>query len=437
MDEAVKTAAAAQRHLAGMTLGDRGKVIEVIRQLCDEKAGEWARLEMEETRIGRLDHKIEKLKVIRNVLGVEALKTEARSDASGVAIIEYAPFGVIGMVLPATHSVPTMASNAINVIAGGNTAVFSPHPAAAKCALHALQVFNREIERRFGVRDVICTVESPSIETANALFNHPEVELICVTGGPAVVKAAMQAGKRVIAAGPGNPPVVVDETADFDNAARSIIEGGGFDNNLLCIGEKEIFVVASVAEAFNSAMKRAGAVQLNSAQVEKLTQTVFSFDQSKGLGCAQAHVKREYVGRDASVLAELVGLRVPPETGLLFGETQEDHPFVYEEQMMPFVPVVRVSSVDEAIRAAVKAEHGYRHTAIMHSQNLANITKMAKAVNTTLFVVNAPCTASLGANGPGYLSYSIATPTGEGVTTPLTFLRQRQLTLGGGALHMV
>ena len=436
VDEAVKAAAAAHSHLAAMSLEKRGQIIDLIRQTCYDKAEEWGRLELDETQIGRLDHKIEKLKVIRNVLGVEALKTEARSDTSGVCIIEYAPFGVIGLVLPATHSIPTMASNAINVIAGGNTAVFSPHPAAARCAIHAIQVLNEEIERQFTIRDLICTVQSPSVESANALFNHPEVSLICVTGGPAVVKAAMQAGKRVIAAGPGNPPVVVDATADLDNAARSIIEGGGFDNNLLCIGEKEVFVLAGVAEAFMSAMKRAGAVQLNVSQIEKLTQTVFTFEQGKGSGCGRAHVRREYVGKDAAVLAEIVGLRVPPKTELLFGETAEEHAFVQEEQMMPFVPVVKVASIDEAIRAAVKAEHGYRHTAIIHSQNLANITKMAKAMNTTLFVVNAPCTASLGSNGPGYLSYSIATPTGEGVTTPLTFLRQRQLTVGQ-ALHLV
>jgi aldehyde dehydrogenase len=436
VDEAVKAAAAAQYPLAAMSLENRGQIIELIRETCHDKAEEWGRMELEETGIGRLDHKIEKLRVIRQVLGVEALKTEARSDSSGVCIIEYAPFGVIGLVLPATHSIPTMASNAINVIAGGNTAVFSPHPAAAKCAIHALKVLNGEIERRLAARNLLCTVQSPSIESANALFNHSEVALICVTGGPAVVKAAMQAGKRVIAAGPGNPPVVVDETADLENAARCIIEGGGFDNNLLCIGEKEVFVVASVADAFVLAMKRAGAVQLNAAQIEKLTQTVFTFEQGKGSGCARAHVRREYIGKDAATLAEIVGLRLPSNTDLLFGETAEEHTFVQEEQMMPFVPVVRLSSIDEAIRAAVKAEHGYRHTAIIHSQNLSNITKMAKAMNTTLFVVNAPCTASLGSKGPGYLSYSIATPTGEGVTTPLTFLRQRQLTVGQ-ALHIV
>jgi aldehyde dehydrogenase len=183
-------------------------------------------------------------------------------------------------------------------------------------------------------------------------------------------------------------------------------------------------------------MKRAGAVQLNSSQIDRLAQSVFTFEEGKGGGCARAHVKREYVGKDTTVLAEVAGMRISSSTDLLFGETAEDHPFVQEEQMMPFVPIVRVANVDEGIRLAVKAEHGYRHTAIMHSQSLANITKMGRIVNTTLFVVNAPCTASLGSQGPGYLSYSIATPTGEGVTSPLTFLRQRQLTIGK-ALHLV
>jgi aldehyde dehydrogenase len=431
VDEAVKAAAAAQARLAAMSLEERGEVIEIIRHLCEEHAKELAQMELDETGIGRYDHKVEKLKIIRRVLGVEALRTEARSDSSGLAITEYAPFGVIGMVLPATHSAPTLASNAINVIAAGNTAVFSPHPAAAKTAAHAVRLFNRTIESRTGLRDPMCTVESPTIQTAEEIFHHPDIALICVTGGPAVVKAAMKAGKRVIAAGPGNPPVVVDETADLEKAASDIIQGAAFDNNLLCIGEKEVFVVASVADAFVAAMKRAGAYQLSGEQIEKLTQAAFTFRPGTGAGCGRAHLKRELIGKDPHVLAAAIGLRIPDGVSLLFGETQEEHPFVQEEQMMPFLPVVRVPDADAAIQAAQRAERGYRHTAIIHSNNVRNVTKMARVMNTTLFIHNAPCAASLGLGGPGYLSYSIATPTGEGVTTPLTFTRQRQIAVVG------
>jgi aldehyde dehydrogenase len=396
VDEAANAAAAAQQRVAEMSLEGRGKMIAIIRRICNDRREELGRMELEETKVGRLDHKIQKLEAIRSVLGVEAMRSDARSDRSGLCVIERAPWGVIGMVLPVTHSVPTMAGNAINVLAGGNTALFAPHPSAKRVAQYALQLFNREIERECGVANVMTTIAEPSIEAAEQIFQHPKVALLCVTGGPMVVKAAMKHGKRVIAAGPGNPPVVVDETADFDAAAKAIIEGGGFDNNLLCIGEKE----------------------------------------GNGKGCARAHVKKELVGKDVAVLAAAAGVTVPSGTSLLFGETEESHAFVVEEQMMPFIPVVRVKDIDAAIAASLKAEHGYRHTALIHSRNVENVTRMAKAMNTTLFVCNAASPAALGLNGPGYLSYSIATPTGEGVTTPLTFTRERQLSMGN-ALRII
>ncbi len=435
VDEAVKAAAAAQEKIAALSLEDRGRIVAIIKRMCAENAVEWARLELAETKLGRLDHKIEKLKIVKNVLGVEAMSIQARGDTSGLCVIERAPWGVIGMVLPATHSVPTMASNAINVVAAGNTAVFSPHPAGAKVAALALQAFNREIKRELGIANTFTTMAEASIKAAEAVFQHPGVALLCVTGGPGVVRVAAKTGKRVIAAGPGNPPVVVDETADLDNAAKSIVAGAAFDNNLLCIGEKEVFVVASVFDAFVAAMKRAGAFELRPDAIERLTEAAFRFD-GEGKGCGHAHLKKELIGKDVSVLAAAAGVSVPAGVDLLFGETSEDHAFVQEEQMMPFLPIVRVPNVNAAIAAAVKAEHGYRHTALIHSRNIENVTKMAKVMNTTLFVHNAPCSAALGSGAPGYLSFSIATPTGEGVTTPLTFTRERQLAIGG-ALRII
>ncbi|MGD0731272.1 MAG: aldehyde dehydrogenase [Terracidiphilus sp.] len=427
VDDAVNAAFEAQKKVAAMTLEDRDRIVKIICRICNDRREELGRMEMEETKVGRLDHKIVKLTNMRLVLGVEALSTEARSNQSGMCIIEHAPWGVIGMMLPVTHSVPTMASNAINIVAAGNTAVFGPHPSGAKVAQYALQLWNREIEKELGVANVFTTTTHATIEAAEQIFNHPKIALICVTGGAAVAKAAAKSGKRVIAGGPGNPPVVVDETAELDRAAAGIIEGAGFDNNLLCIGEKEIFVVASVANAFKDAMRRAGAYELDGAAIERLAQAAFTFEGG-GKGCARAHVNKAFVGKDVAVLAASAGVSVPANTKLLFGETNEDHPFVVEEQMMPFIPMVRVRDVDAAIAAALKAEHGYRHTAIIHTQNLETATRMARVMNTTLFIVNAPSSKSL--SHPGYFSHTIATPTGEGVTTPLTFTRQRQLMVG-------
>jgi aldehyde dehydrogenase len=429
VDDAVNAAFEAQKKVAAMSFDDRKRMIDIIVRICNDRREELGRMEMEETRVGRLDHKILKLTNMRFVLGVEDMRSGARSNPTGLCIIEHAPWGVIGMMLPVTHSVPTMASNAINILAAGNTAVFGPHPSGAKVARYALQLWNREIERELGVANVVTTTAESSIEAAEQIFHHPKVALLCVTGGAAVAKAAAMSGKRVIAGGPGNPPVVVDETADLDHAARCIIEGGGFDNNLLCIGEKEIFVVASVADAFIAAMRRAGAFQLDREAIERLTKAAFTFDGGGG-GCARAHVKKDLVGKDPAVLGEAAGVRVPAGTDMLFGETDENHPFVVEEQMMPFIPVVRVGCVNAAIAAAIKAEHGYRHTAIIHTKNVETATRMARAMNTTLFIQNAASAASLGVGGPGYFSHTIATPTGEGVTTPMTFTRERQMVVG-------
>ena len=157
-----------------------------------------------------------------------------------------------------------------------------------------------------------------------------------------------------------------------------------------------------------------------------LAEKAFVFPQGKGAGCPHPVVNRDLVGRDAAVLAKAIGLDIPASTQLLFGETKADHIFVDEEQMMPFIPVVRVPDVDTAIAEAIKAEHGYKHTGVMHSQNIRNLTKMAQEIDTTLFIKNGPCMTGLGLGGEGFLSFSIATPTGEGVTTPMTFTRSRR-----------
>jgi aldehyde dehydrogenase len=237
----------------------------------------------------------------------------------------------------------------------------------------------------------------------------------------------MKASKRAIVAGPGNPPVVVDETADLDRAARAIIQGAAYDNNLLCISEKEVFVVAKVFDTMMAAMDRAGAARLNTREVEALTKVAIS---SVGDGSHKHDVPhKDFIGQDAAVLANAIGKRVPDSTELLFGETDETNPFVPVEQMMSFLPFVRVKDVDEAIAKAKYYEHGFRHTSLIHSNNVRNMTAMGRALDTTLFVKNGPCMAALGLGGEGYLSFSIATPTGEGVTTPLTFTRERRCSL--------
>ena len=423
--------AAEAAHHAFLQLREKGmearrKVVEIVKTLAGANADSWGRIELEETRIGRLDHKIEKLQIIKLVPGVEWLRPDALSGDHGITHEEYTPFGVVGAVTPSTHSIPTLSGNIVNIAAAGNAVVFNAHPAASRCAAMAVRAYNEAIHRETGIENLACIIEEPSFDSFKAMCAHEAVRLLLVTGGPGVVQAAMQTGKRAICAGPGNPPVLVDETPCMKRAAESVIQGAAYDNNLLCIGEKEIFVVEPAADRFIQALQAAGAVRLSGAQLDALTQAAFVFKEGQGAGCPEPVVNKDFIGKDATVLAEAAGLSVPAGTQLLFAETDADHPFVREEQMMPFVPVVRVPDVAAGIAASTKAEHNYRHTAIIHSHDVEHMTAMARALDTTIFVKNGPCMAGLGLGGEGYLSYSVATPTGEGVTNPKTFCRVRR-----------
>jgi aldehyde dehydrogenase len=404
----------------------RAKIVEIVKAMAESNAESWGRIELEETKIGRLDHKIEKLKIIKLVPGVEWLRPDARSGDHGITLEEYTPFGVVGAVTPSTHSIPTLSGNIVNIVASGNAVVFNAHPAAARCAATAVRAYNEAIYRETGIENIATIIEKPSMESFAAMCKHEVVRILLVTGGPGVVKAAMQTGKRAICAGPGNPPVYVDDTACLKRAAKAIIQGASYDNNLLCIGEKEVFALENIADKLMAQMEQNGAVKLTSSQLDALTKAAFTFKPGEGGGCPHASVNRDFIGKDPIVLAKAAGVNIPSGTQLLFAETDANHPFVVEEQMMPFLPITRVKSLEEGVTHSLEAEHGYKHTSIIHSHDVEAMTAMGRALDTTLFIKNGPCMAGLGLGGEGYLSYSIATPTGEGVTNPRTFTRVRR-----------
>ncbi len=425
VDEAVGAAKTAQQDLEALSLETRREIIAKIRETALAHAKGISQQTRDETGMGRVPHKIQKFEVVaRETPGVEDLQQTAWSGDHGLTIVEMAPFGVVAAVTPSTHPVPTTVNNAISLISAGNSAVFAPHPQAKNISTVGIQLLNRAIVSAGGPPNLLVSVHEPTIESAQALFTHNDVDLLLVTGGGGVVTAAMKAPKRAICAGPGNPPVVVDETADLVKAAADTVAGGAFDNNILCIGEKEVFVVQTVADEFKRNVLANDCFELDRGQIEKLTQTAFPTDAQGNWG-----MNRDLVGRNASVLADAIGVSVPVETEMLIGEVEFGHPFVMREQMMPFLPIVRVPDVNTGIDMAIEAEHDYKHTAVMHSKNVENMTNMARKCRCTLFIKNGPSTAGLGAGGEGYTSFSIATPTGEGVTSARTFTRQRRCTL--------
>ena len=425
VDQAVDAAAEAFRVLNASTIEQRNKIIGAIRKCGKDYARDIAQRTLEETGMGRLEDKVAKtMTAAEGTPGTEDLGTHAWSGDNGLTTVEMAPYGVISAVTPSTHPVPTMINNAISMIAAGNSVVFAPHPGAKNVFLYALGLINDAIVQAGGPDNLLTCVAEPTIEKAQELFYHQGSRLLVVTGGPGVVSAAMKVPKKVIAAGPGNPPVVVDESADISQAVSDIIEGGGFENNILCTAEKEVFVVDRVFDVFMREMANQGMVKLESHQIDALANE--AFQRGKG---GNPVVNRKYVGRNASVLAEAAGVRVSDDVRLLFGETDANHVFVQEEQMMPFIPIVRVPDVNRAIDLAIEAEGGCLHTAMIHSRNISNMHQMARRVNTTIFVKNGSSLAGLGVGGEGTPTFTIATPTGEGVTTARSFTRSRRCTL--------
>ena len=432
MDEACVAAGDAQKAYGDATLEQRKKVIAAIRETAIANRQDFAERELAETNLGRLDHKLAKLDGCATLTpGVEYLTTTCWSGDHGLTVEELAPYGVIAAVTPVTHVVPTMVNNAISILSGGNTVVFNGHPSGKVVFAYALDKFNSAIERATGLRNLMTCTAVPTIESGKEMFNHPKVRVLLVTGGPGGGKEALKTPKKAITAGPGNPPVVVDETAVIPQAARDIIAGAGFDNNILCIGEKEVFVVEAVADKLIAELKRQGCVQLDAAQLDELARKAFQTqgDVKNFRSCGGSMLNRDFVGKDAHFLARQIGLDVPQDCAMLIGETSADHLWVQSEQMMCFLPIVRCKDVDQAIDLAVQAEHGYGHTAVIHSLNVANMTKMGKAMNVSLFIKNGPSFAGLGMGGEGHTSFSIASPTGEGCTTARTFCRLRRCTL--------
>jgi acyl-CoA reductase-like NAD-dependent aldehyde dehydrogenase len=427
IDEAMRAARAAFLELDRVGLSRRVAIIEGIRSALRPQAEPLARLAVEETGLGRVEDKVQKnLLVTNKTPGPEDLAPTATTGDHGLVLIEPAPFGVIGAITPVTNPSSTIICNAIAMVSAGNTVAFNAHPSAKRVSAETVRLLNRAIVAAGGPANVVTCMAEPTIESANELMRHPLTRIIVVTGGPGVVKAAMGAGRRAICAGPGNPPAVVDATADIEKAGRDIVFGHSFDNNVICTDEKEVIVVDAVADALKAVMRRSGAVELPASELPRLERVIFEKNAGPR---GHAIVHRKFVGKNASLILSELGISAGPEARTVLVEVPNDHPLIWTEQMMPVLPLTRVRSVDEAIDLAVDAEGGCFHTASMHSHDLPALSKMARRCNCSIFVKNGPTLAGLGYQAEGATSFTIASPTGEGLTGPRSFSRFRRCTL--------
>ena len=424
VDEAVEAARRAQPIFVRLPLRVRGRILAAIRETMTRHAASLARAAHEETGLGRVEDKVVKnLLVTEKTPGLEDLAPQAVTGDHGLSLIEPAPFGVIGAITPCTNPTSTIICNAIGMLAAGNAVVFNVHPTAKRCSIQTVALLNEAIQSAGGPPNVVTCLSAPTIESAQELMRHRAVRLLVVTGGGAVVKAAMASGKRAICAGPGNPPVVVDETANVAKAGRDIVLGASTDNNIICTDEKEVLAVSSVADALIGAMVAAGAMLIDRSRVAALDNLLFA--ETRGPR-AHGRINSEFVGRNAGVILGRLGTSAPDSLRLALVEVDEAHPLLWTEQMLPVLPICRVPDVEHAIKLAVAVEGGNRHTAVMHSTNIDSLSRMARECDCSIFVKNGRSQAGLGLDGEGYASFTIASPTGEGLTGPRSFSRWRR-----------
>ena len=422
IDSAIHAAKKAFTEYKLTPIAQRKRIIQAIRDSCIKNVKELAQRARAETGLGRTEDKIVKnLLAINKTPGVEDLEPLTFTGDNGLTLLERAPFGVIGSITPCTNSTETIISNGIGMIAGGNVVVFNPHPTAKQVSVYTIDLLNKAVVSEGGPANLFSTVASPSIQSAQSLMKHQDIDLLVVTGGPEVVAMAMKSGKRVIGAGPGNPPVVVDETADIDKAAYDIVRSASMDNNIICVIEKELIVTKPAADALKKALIKHGCVELDAYQARRLEKLIVE----------NGHPIKKFVGKDIQVILKEIGMDVDSSKRLAITETGPAHPFATTELLMPVLPFIRVNNIDEAIELAYKLEGGCFHTAVIHSKNVDNMHKMAAKMNTSIFVKNGPALAGLAVDGEGPTSFTIASPTGEGVTTARHFTRIRRCVMCG------
>lgn len=417
MNEAIEASIQAQKVMQTLSMDGREKIISNIRKKIKENAELLAQMGVEETGMGNVPHKILKHQLVaEKTPGTEDITTTAWSGDRGLTLIEMGPFGVIGAITPCTNPSETILCNSIGMLAGGNTVVFNPHPAAIKTSIFAVNLVNEASIEAGGPANVAVTVEKPTLETSDIMMKHKAIHLIAATGGPGVVTTVLSSGKRGIGAGAGNPPVLVDDTADIPKAAADIVNGCTFDNNLPCIAEKEVVAFTNITDELIHHMLENGCYMISKEQQDELTKVVLP----------NGRLNRKCVGRSAKVLLGMIGLDVPDTIRCIIFEGEKEHPLIAEELMMPILGIVRCSDIDDGIEKCVWLEHGNRHSAHMHSKNIENLTKYGKAIDTAIFVKNGPSYSALGFGGEGFCTFTIASRTGEGLTSASTFTKRRR-----------
>lgn len=425
VDAAVKAAKEAYLRYHELPLKCRSAVVEAIRKELNQDIQYLAEKAVEETGMGNVSDKVHKNRLaLEKTPGIEDLNTVALTGDDGMVLFEYSPYGVVGSITPSTNPTETIINNSISMLTAGNAVYFSPHPGAKELSIWLIKRIEGIVFQACGIHNLVVTVSQPSFDNTQLMMKHPDIAILAVTGGPGIVSMALHSGKKTIGAGAGNPPCLIDETAEIVKAAKDLVSGASFDNNVPCIAEKVGIVVEQVADGLIQQMVVFGAMLISDPQ---------QVNALKAACVVDGEINKKLIGKSTATILAAANIPQPAkEPKLIIVEATEDDPLVLLEQLMPVLPIVRVKDFDDGVRVALKAEAGLHHTASMHSQNVSRLNKVAQLMQTSIFVKNAPTYAGIGFSAEGFCTFTIATPTGEGTTSPKTFCRLRRCTLHNG-----
>lgn len=423
--DAVAAAKGAYMRYSELTLNERQEILEAVKAALRPLVNELAAMTVKETGMGNAEDKARKIRLaIEKTPGVEDLITEVNTGDHGMTLYELSSFGIVCAVQPCTNPCATLISNTIGMLAAGNAIIHCPHPRAVKVSQFLTAQISKTIRKTCGIDNLVVTLHESLMGFTAEVMSHPDVDLVVCTGGSGSLRQAMTSGKKVIGAGPANPVALVDETADLAKAARDIVDGASFDNNLMCTSEKSIVVVEEVSDRFIYELLKNGVYYVkDDKEIGKLLDAAVTEDYV---------INKKLEGRDANEILACAGIPCSAKIRLIVAETGRIHPFATLELLMPLVPLVKAADFDEALEIALELEQGYRHTATIHSESIERLNRAAKRMQTSVFVKNGPSYMGIGFDKEGHTSFTIATTTGEGTTTARHFARRRRCTLTSG-----
>lgn len=387
-------------------------IVEAMGAAARAQAKRLAEMAVEETGYGNVKDKIAKNLLnadllVRSIRGMKTIGVIREIPEQKITEIGV-PVGVVAAILPTTNPTSSAIYKAVIALKSGNTIVISPHPRAKNCTCVTADILYQAAREAGAPEDVIQCIHNATIEGTDALMRHPRTSVILATGGAGIVRAAYSSGKPAFGVGPGNVPVVLEESAPIDAAVAKTVEGKSFDYGTVCSSEQSLIALSSVRAQVLESLQRAKAFLCTAEQGKALEKLLITPNWRINPNC---------VGQSPQKIAEMAGFSVPAETSILaveIGGVGKQYPLSMEK-LSPVLSLLFVADWEQQVRTAqaILKFGGLGHTAVIYSENDQRIREYGLRVPAFRVLVNTP------------------SPQGStGITTAL----QPSMTLGCGAM---